>query len=107
MDIVWREIAAIAALRAIDPILYQSLVILGSGLVEHESIEPTEETLARRHRDVTGYARSSFFGNCALCLFPVITFPDGRKINWPSLKLHGECQDVSETVHGRRHVVRG
>lgn len=107
MDLAWKEIAAIVALRTIDPVLYESLVILGSGQVQREDTEPTEETLARRHRDVTGYVRSAFFGYCAICLEPVITFPDGRKIEWPTLHFHKDCEDASDTVQGRRRIVRG
>ncbi|MCC6269623.1 MAG: hypothetical protein IT300_18855 [Dehalococcoidia bacterium] len=105
--LVIRELTAITALRFKDPALYGAMVELGRNYTEPRTLDLDPDTwtavdddsVALRRRNVNGYLAAARFGWCPRCFASVITFPDGRRLNWPSLDHHEPgCVDVSEEV---------
>ena len=104
-ELVVREINAIVALRFRDPTLYSAMVELGRNYTEPgvlsfndrgEAVD--DDSLALRRRNVAGYLASARFGWFPRCFGAVVTYPDGRRLDWPTLDHHGECRDVSDEV---------
>lgn len=104
--LVIRELTAITALRFKDPTLYGAMVELGRSYTEpnlitfNEHLEAIDEdSFALRRRNVNGYLAAALFGWCPICFAPCITFPDGRRLDWPSLDHHEpRCVDVADEV---------
>jgi hypothetical protein len=105
-ELVLREITAIVALRFVAPALYGSMVELGRNYTEPQtlSLDPDtwtavdDDSVALRRRNVAGYLAAARFGWCPRCFGAVVTYPDGRRLDWPTLDHHGECRDVSDEV---------
>lgn len=106
-DLVMREITAIVALRFRDPTLYGAMVELGRSYTEPRTLDLDPDTwtavdddsVALRRRNVNGYLSSARFGWCPCCFGSVVSYPDGRRLNWPSLDHHEPgCVDVADEV---------
>jgi len=104
-DLVLRELTAITALRFKDPTLYGAMVELGRNYTEPELIAFNErleaiddDSLALRRRNVEGYLAAARFGWCPRCFGAVVTYPDARRLDWPTLDHHGPCVDVADAV---------
>ncbi len=51
--------------------------------------EPTDKrSVAAVKREVERYFSATFFGWCAACFMPVVTFMDGFRLNWPQRTPH-------------------
>ena len=103
--LVIRELTAIAALRFVDPVLYGSMVELGRSYTEPAVILFNEwgeavddDSFALRRRNAEGYLAAARFGACPRCYFPCVTYPDGRRLAWPSLDHHDACTDIADEV---------
>lgn len=105
--LVIRELTAITALRFVDPTLYESMLTLGRSHTEPQTLDLDPETwtavdddsVALRRRNVTGYLAAARFGWCPRCFGSVVSYPDGRRLNWPSLDHHEPgCVDVADEV---------
>lgn len=51
------------------------------------------QLLATSTGRVESYFANALFGPCPFCLYPVVAFPDGRCIDWPSLYPHVDLGD--------------
>lgn len=112
-QMVIREITAIAALRFRAPELYGAMVELGRTYTEPETlvvdsgIAVDELSSAGRLRNVRGYLQSALFGWCPRCFGAVVTYPDGRRLDWPTLDHHGWCSDPGDDVQERSMAAAG
>jgi len=106
-DLVTRELTAITALRFRDPTLYGAMVELGRNYTEPQTLDLDPDTwtavdddsVSLRRRNVTGYLAAARFGWCPCCFASVVTYPDGRRLDWPSLDHHEPgCVDVNDEV---------
>ncbi|MCZ7575673.1 MAG: hypothetical protein M5U18_00840 [Dehalococcoidia bacterium] len=106
-ELVTRELTAITALRFKDPTLYGAMVELGRSYTEPQTLDLDPDTwnavdddsVALRRRNVNGYLAASRFGWCPRCFASVVTYPDGRRLDWPSLDHHEPgCVDVADEV---------
>lgn len=103
-ELVLRELTALTALRFTDPITYSAAVELGRSYTEPETLQFDSDTgiatdvdsVALRRRNVAGYLAMARFGWCPRCFGVVVTYPDARRLDWPSLDHHGTCRDVAE-----------
>lgn len=66
--------------------------------VAFEGIGQDEGTVAARARAVNRYFGSGTFGACSVCYQPVVTFSDGRSINWPDMGEHSHELLRAESV---------
>lgn len=105
--LVLREVTAIVALRFKDPTLYGAMVELGRNYTEPQTLDLDPDTwtavdddsVALRRRNVNGYLASARFGWCPRCFQACVTYPDGRRLDWPSLDHHeSRCVDVADVV---------
>jgi hypothetical protein len=102
--LVWREIQAIIAIRFVDPVLYSSMVELGRQHIEpgtlkfDSGVAVDDDSIALRRRNVEGYLHAVVFGWCSRCFAPTVTYPDARRLAWPSLDHHESCIDATEAV---------
>lgn len=105
--LVLRELTAIVALRFRAPELYGAMVELGRTYTEPETlvvdsgVAVDEMSSAGRLRNVRRYLQSALFGWCPRCFGPVVTYPDGRRLDWPTLDHHEECTDPGDVLGGK------
>lgn len=92
--------APVIAYLEADPDFYQCLAVLarltapGHTITIQGKDEIEHEALVDRKRMVTDFFRMCFYDPCPTCLTPVVTFMDGRAIDWPALTLHECGQDL-------------
>jgi hypothetical protein len=68
--------------------------------------EPTDKrSVAGKKREIERYFASAFFGWCAACFQPVVSFPDGERIDWPARSRHKCKPEVMDAPKPRYKAV--
>ena len=82
------ELSFVVAYLRRNPDLYLGLLTAAHLDAPREHIDVPDGV---RKAEIENYFRCAWFGWCGACFSPVVSFPDGARINWPAKNPH-DCQ---------------
>jgi hypothetical protein len=74
-------------------------------MITPEGVATDPRSVEGKKREIERYFAAAFFGWCAACFQPVVTFADGERIDWPARSRHRCKPEVMDAPKPRYKAV--